>query len=133
MKKLVTILVLVLAFTLTTQAQRNGKNNNNVETILAKMTTDLDLTEEQVSKIKPLLVAQNEEKKLMDEARKEQRESGERPSKEEREMMRKNMAAKEADFTDKLSSILDEKQLEKYKVLAKELNKNRRGGGQRRN
>lgn len=132
MKKIVTILVLVFAFTLTTEAQRNEKNNN-VETMLAKMTTDLELTEQQQNKIKPLLVAQSEERKLMAKTRKEQRDSGERPSKEEREMMRKDRAAKEANFISKLSSILDEKQLEKYKALAEELKKNRRGGGQRRN
>ena len=56
--------------------------------MLAKITTDLSLTEDQQLKIKPLLVEQVAENKAMEEARKAQRESGARPSEGDREKMR---------------------------------------------
>ncbi|WP_405608945.1 hypothetical protein [Polaribacter sp. Asnod1-A03] len=135
MKKITTILVLVFAFTLTTQAQkREGKREgNNIENMLKKWTTDLNLTEEQQDKIKPLLVAQIEERKNAQDLRKSQQNSDERPSRDDREKMRAEREAKEAAFTDKLATILDKDQLEKYKSIAEEQKKNRRGGGQRRN
>jgi len=134
MKKTITILVLVLAFTLTTQAQkREGKRGaDNIENMLTKWTTDLSLTEEQQTQIKPLLVAKIEENKKLQESRKEQQDSGERPTREDREKMRAESDAKEAAFTDKLATILDKEQLEKYKEIAEKQKSNQRGGGQRR-
>ncbi|MCG1036228.1 hypothetical protein [Polaribacter sargassicola] len=134
MKKTISILVLVFAFTLTTQAQkREGKRDgDNIENMLKKWTKDLSLTEEQQNKIKPLLVEQIEERKNMQNLRKEQQDSGERPTREDREKMRADREAKAAAFTDKLAEFLDKEQLEKYTEIAEKQKNNQRGGRQRR-
>jgi uncharacterized membrane protein len=119
MKKIVTILVLVFAFTFTTQAQkRRGKPS--AEKMLTKMTKDLNLTEAQQSKIKPLLEEQFAERALMNEQRKAIKESGQKPSKEEHKLQRDNRTAKETALNTKFANILDTEQLAKYKAMAKE-------------
>lgn len=119
MKKIVTILVLVFAFTLTTQAQKKG-GKNKAEKILKKMTADLDLTDEQQTAIKPLLISQIADRKVMNEKRKAMKASGEKPSKEDRKKMRGERVAKETAMSSKMSQILNKDQFEKFEMMAKE-------------
>ena len=125
MKKLVTILVLVFAFTLTTEAQKKG-GKNQVDKMLLKMTTDLSLTTAQQNDIKPLLEAQIADRKMMADKRKEQQNSGEKPSKEARKKMKEDRMAKESAMDAKMASILDASQLEKYNLQKEEM-KNKKG------
>ena len=64
MKKIVSLLILVVAFTFTAQAQKKG-GKQSVEKVLKRLTTALDLTDDQQQKIKPLLISQIEDRKLM--------------------------------------------------------------------
>jgi hypothetical protein len=119
MKKIATILVLVFAFTLTAQAQKKG-GKNKAEKMLKKMTADLSLTEEQQNKIKPLLVAQIADRKLMSENRKARKESGKKPSKKERKKMRKERMEKETAMNSEMENILNDTQFAKFEMMAKE-------------
>lgn len=122
MKKIITILVLVFAFTVTVQAQKK-EGKAPVEKMLAKLTTDLDLTDAQQKDIKPLLEAQMAERKIMADKRKALQESGEKPTKEERTKMQEARAASEAAMDAKMESILDATQLEKYKLQKEAMKK----------
>jgi protein CpxP len=128
MKKLVTILV--FAFTLTTGAQKKG-GKNQVDKMLLKMTINLSLTTAQQNDIKPLLEAQIAEIKMMADKRKEQENSGEKPSKKARKKMKEDRKAKESAMDAKMASILDASQLEKYKLQKEEM-KNKKGMNSRR-
>lgn len=118
MRNIITILVLVFAFTLNTQAQKKG-GKASVEKMLQKMTKSLNLTEAQQSKIKPLLVAQLAERKAMNEKRKALKESGQKPSKEVRQKIRSERLANETEMNTKMAAILDAEQLVKFKSIAK--------------
>lgn len=132
MKKIVTILVLVFAFTLTAQAQKKG-GKPSADKMLKKITKELSLTEEQQSKIKPLLVEQIAERKVMIEKRKATKESGLKPSKEERKLERKNRMAKETALNTKMASILNKEQLLKFEAIVKEKKENAKNKGKKKN
>jgi short subunit dehydrogenase-like uncharacterized protein len=119
MKKTGSILLLILAFTFTTQAQKKG-GKLKVEQMLKEMTIALNLTEEQENKIKPLLIAQIADRKLLSQKRKELKESGEKPSKEDRKKMKEERMAKETALNSKMSSILNKEQFARFEIIAKE-------------
>ena len=119
MKKIVTIIFLVFAFTFTAQAQKRG-GKPSAEKMLTKMTKELNLTETQQSKIKPLLEAQIADRMAMNEKRKASKDSGQKPSKEERKQQRKVRMEKEAAFNTEMASILDKEQLVKFEEITKE-------------
>lgn len=119
MKKIVTILVLVFAFTFTAQAQKKG-GKPSAEKMLKKMTKDLNLTEAQQSKIKPLLANQLAEREAAMAKRKALKESGEKPSKEARQLERKDKIAKETAFNKQMANILDEEQFSQFEAMANE-------------
>jgi hypothetical protein len=118
MKKIIGILVLVLAFTLTTQGQKKG-GKLQVDKVLKRLTADLNLTADQQKQIKPLLEAQIADRKAMTDLRKMQGESGAKPSKEDRKKMREDRVAKETAMNTKMASILDKEQLVKYQEISK--------------
>jgi len=117
MKKIASILILVFAFTFTTQAQKKDKKPS-VEKMLVKMTKDLDLTLEQQNKVKPLLEAEMADAKVMMEKRKELKESGEKPSKDEVKKMRADRIEKETAMNAKMEAILTADQFTKFKKMA---------------
>lgn len=128
MKKTITLLVLVFAITLTTQAQKKEKKSP-ANKMLATMTTELGLTEAQQNKIQPLLVAQMADRKAQMEKRKALKEAGEQPSKEAMKSMRKERADKEAEMERKMKDILTEAQFTKFKEMVK----NKRGKKKKNN
>ena len=119
MKKIISILVLVIAFTFTAQAQKKG-GKPKAEKMLKKLTADLNLTQDQQNKIKPLLVAQIADRKLMSENRKAMKASGEKPSKKERKKMRAEREAKETAMNSEMANILNKEQFAKFELMAKE-------------
>ena len=126
MKKITAILVFVFAFTIITNAQQQKRGKLSADNIMNKMTKDLALNLDQQSQIKPLIEKEFKERKEMSEKRKEMRESGERPSKVQREKMRELRVAKEKEMNDTMKSILTEDQFLKYQQLKKE-QKEKRG------
>ena len=105
MKKIVTLLVLAVGFTLTTQAQKGKRNNlekltvkQQTELAVKKMTLKLDLTSSQQRQIRPLLADRIAKRKVMHEKRKAMKESAK---------MRKELSATER--FEKKSQLLDRK------------------------
>ena len=126
MKKIITVLVLTIAFSFTSQAQKKG-GKNPVERMLKKMTTDLSLSDAQQKEIEPLLIAQMEESKQVKENREAIKNSGIKPTKEAREKMKEERETKEAAMNTKMSQILDKEQFTKFKMMEKEKKENVKG------
>ena len=119
MKKIITVLVLTITFSFTSQAQKKG-GKNPVDRILKKMTTDLNLSDAQQKEIEPLLIAQMDDRKQLAENREAIKNSGIKPTKEARSKMREENETKEAAMNTKMSQILDKEQFEKFQKMAKE-------------
>jgi len=132
MKKIITVLVLTIAFSFSTQAQKKG-GKNPVEKMLKKMTTDLSLSDKQQKEIEPLLFAQIEDRKQMAENRKALKNSGSKPTKEARIKMREERKTKEAEMNEKMAQILDKEQFEKFRKMANERKENASGKNKKRN
>ena len=114
------IVALVLAFTSVSFAQNKEMKREKhtpeeqVEMQLKKLTSELDLTSDQQSKIKPILMEQaqkREEKKAGMMAR---RESGEKLTMEEKSEMREKMMEEKSEMKEKLKTILSPEQMEKW-------------------
>lgn len=128
MKKIITVLVLALGFTLTTHAQK-GKHHNleqfttaqQTELTVKKMTLKLDLTTTQQGQIKPLLADKIAKRKVMHQKRKAMKEAGKKKGKLsanerfDREM--KMLDAKIA-FKANMKRILNEKQYERFEKMS---------------
>jgi hypothetical protein len=118
MKKTVSIMLLVLSFTLTAQAQKKS-GKLKVQETLKQMTTDLNLTEKQQNKLKPLLIDKMADKELLAKKKKALKASSGKPSKEESRKMKGEKAAKKATRNSKIANILNKEQFEKFEIMAK--------------
>ncbi|WP_435414658.1 hypothetical protein [Polaribacter aestuariivivens] len=128
MKKIISIFVILLTVTFSAQAQKQNKKGTpekQVQRTLKKLTADLNLSDVQQNEIKPLLVAQIEDRNEMMMKRKELKDADKKPSKEERKMMRKMRDEKEAAMDKKMKSILTNEQYLKFEEIKKE-QKNKR-------
>ena len=131
MKKTASLILLICAFTLSVNAQKKG-NKNNPERVLKKMTSDLNLTEVQQEKIKPLLISQAEDRKFMQQEREKLKNEGVKPSKKDRKKTRDNRIAKEELMASNMQLILDKNQFEKYQDLQEEMKDKRKGRDNKR-
>ncbi|WP_299056972.1 Spy/CpxP family protein refolding chaperone [uncultured Polaribacter sp.] len=129
MKKLVSILSLVLAITFGVQAQekKDGKRvklSEEQQTNLAikKMTLALDLSEKQQAEIKPILMAKAAERKSMMEQRKADREAKKRPTDSEVYKKRMSHLDNQIAMKKKMKSILNKEQFEKFEKMQKRRN-----------
>ena len=120
MKKIVSILVIIFAFSLTSQAQKKGVQER-AKKIMVKMTKDLNLTEAQAEKMLPIIISQMEDRKKMRELRKKNENSGNKPSKEERKQMRDERNQKQKAIDKQVANILDKAQMERYKEMQKKM------------
>ncbi|MDC0177505.1 hypothetical protein OAJ14_05075 [Polaribacter sp.] len=126
MKKVITLLVLVFAFALSTQgqkkkAQRASKLTIEQQTTLAvkKMTLALDLSEKQQNEIKPILMAKMTEHKMAVERRKADKEPKKRPSTDEIYAMKSKQLDGMILMKNKMKNILDKKQYEQFEKMQK--------------
>ncbi|ARV16265.1 hypothetical protein [Polaribacter sp. SA4-12] len=126
MKKIVSILVLVIAVTFTTQAQKKrGERGSNLtaeqHTTLAvkKMTLALDLSAKQQREIKPLLMAKMAERKASMEKRKEARKNKERPTAGEMFAMKNKQLDTQIAMKNRMKEILNKDQFEKFEKMQK--------------
>lgn len=126
MKKIASILVLVFAFTLTTQGQKKRKDKRpqlsieqHTELAVKKMTLALDLSNAQQSKIKPLIKAQAEEKKAAMQKRKEARENKKKPTADEMFAMKSKLLDGQIAFKKGMKNILNKEQFEKFEKMTK--------------
>lgn len=126
MKKLASIILLVFAFSLTTQAQKKGNRENakmtteqHINLAVKKMTLALDLSEKQQNQITPLIKAQAEERKAAMEKRMELREEKKRPTADEMYAMQSKRLDNQIAFKNRMKNILDKNQFEKFEKIAK--------------
>jgi len=126
MKKVITLFVLVFAFTFSTQGQnkkakRASKLTIEQQTTLAvkKMTLALDLSEKQQNDIKPILMAKITEKKMAIKKRKAAKKTKERPSADEIYEMKIKQLDGLILIKSKMKNILDEKQYERFEEMQK--------------
>jgi hypothetical protein len=133
MKKLASILVLVLAVTFSTQAQKKRgetrekgpKLSTEQQATLAvkKMTLALDLSEKQQNEIKPILRVKIEERKAAMEKRKANKGNKERPTADEVFAMQNKRLDHQIYIKNKMKDILDNDQFDKYEKMQKGRNK----------
>ncbi len=126
MKKLASILALVLAFTVSTQAQK-GKTDKRArltteqqtELTVKKMTLALDLSRKQQSQIKPLISNQIAERKANMEKRKEARKDKKRPTSDEIFAMQNKRLDAQIAMRNSMKDILNDEQFEKFEKMHK--------------
>jgi protein CpxP len=132
MKKIASILILVFAFTVTTQAQKKRGDRENrgdknpkltVEQFsnlaVKKMTLALDLTDKQQGQIKPLISAQVAAKKAAMQSRKESKDANKKPSADEIYAMKSKQLDNQIAFKNKMKEILNKDQFEKFEKMKK--------------
>ncbi len=127
MKKIASILILVFAFTLTTQAQKRGKRMQKEQmtveqqTILEvkKMTLALELSDAQQRKIQPLVAAKVSDRRAQFERMKKLREEKKMPTADERFKNQNERLDKEIAYQKEMKSILNKDQYEKFQKIAK--------------
>ena len=126
MRKIASILVLVFAFTLTTQGQKNRKDKKpelsieqHADLAVKKMTLALDLSEKQQNQIKPLLNAQAAEKKAAMQKRKEYKDNKKKPTSDEVFAMRTKQLDSKIAFKNRIKNILNKEQFEKFEKMSK--------------
>ncbi|QXP72643.1 hypothetical protein H0I31_02780 [Tenacibaculum sp. AHE15PA] len=128
MKKLVTVLVLAIGFTLTTQAQKGKRNNLEMLTVeqqtelaVKKMTLKLDLTTSQQRDITPLLTDKFIKRKEMHQKRKAMKESGEKRAKlsaDDRFNKKSNALDAQITFKAEMKRILNKQQYERFEKMS---------------
>lgn len=127
MKKIASILILVFAFTLTTQAQKRGKRMQKEQMTVAqqatlavkKMTLALELSEAQQRKVTPLISAQITDRRAQFEKMKKFKESKKKPTADERFQHQNERLDKQIAFQKQMKSILNKDQFEKFQKMAK--------------
>lgn len=126
MKNLATLLVLVFAFTLTTNAQKKRKEKRPKLTVeqhtdlaLKKMTLALDLSEKQQNQIEPLVKAQATKRKAMMEKRMEMRKNNTKPTADEIYKMQAERLDDQIAMKNRMKNILNKEQFEKFEKMAR--------------
>lgn len=126
MKKLVKIIVLVFAFTLTVQAQKKKGNKGSKLTIeqqttlaVKKMTLALDLSDKQQQQIKPIVMAKMTDRKDFIEKRKASKENNEKPTSDEIFAIKNKQLDHQIVMKNSIKNILNEEQFEKFEKMHK--------------
>ncbi|WP_047788535.1 hypothetical protein [Tenacibaculum mesophilum] len=125
MKKALTLLILAVGFTVTTQAQKRDKTKHEKLTVeqktelaVKKMTLQLDLTESQQKQVKPLVADQISERQEMWAKRKAMKKSGTKPTADQKYAMKSKMLDKQIAYKTEMKRILNEQQYERYEKMA---------------
>ena len=126
MRKLASILVLVLAVTFSAQAQnkrmkRGLKMSPEQQTTLAvkKMTLALNLDDKQQRAITSLISQKIENRKSDMEARKAMRKANKKPTTDQIFAMKNKQLDAQIAMKNKMKEILDKEQFEKFEKMAK--------------
>ncbi len=126
MNKLASILVLVFAFTITTQAQKKDKRMRmekfsiKQQTALAvkKMTLDLELTDAQQRKIRPLITQQIKDRNRYYEQMKKSKKTDKKPSTEELFNLKIEQLDQKIAHKKEMKSVLNKEQFDKFEKMA---------------
>lgn len=129
MKKIVSILILVVAFTFNAQAQRKHKkgkfekltSEQKATLSVKKMALALDLSDAQQRQIKPLLKQQIAERKAAHEKMKAAKKAGKKPTADQRFKMQNARLDKQLAFQNSMKKILNDEQFEKFKKIKRHM------------
>ena len=139
MKKIASILVVAIAFTFTTQAQKGPKkmkeSDFSVEqqTTLAvkKLTLALDLSDAQQRQIKPVIAEKIADKKANFQNRKEGKKDRKKLSADERYAKQNQRLDKEIAMQNKMKRILNDEQYSIFKKMKKNRGKDKMKKGKK--
>lgn len=118
MKRVFLAILLVVGITTIAQ-ERKMKDNDltpeeRVELQVKKMTLDLDLSAKQQNEIKTILLENAKLRETKIAEMKKRKESGEKPSKEERLKMENERLDNQIEMKKKMKAILSEEQMKKW-------------------
>jgi hypothetical protein len=126
MKKIASILILVFAFSLTTQAQKNNKEKRpqlsieqQTELAVKQMTLALDLSAKQQKQIMPLMKAQAARKKEAIDKKKQMKKRNSEPSADEIFTLKSKILDHKIAMKNGMKDILNKDQFEKFEKIAK--------------
>lgn len=126
MKKLASILVLVLAVTFSTQAQKKRDHKRPEFTIeqqadlsVKKMTLALDLSNKQQNQIKPLIIAKMTERKAFVTKRKEAKKEDKKPTSDQMYAIKSKMLDNQIAMKNSMKEILNKEQFDKFEKMHK--------------
>lgn len=137
MKKIIIVLVAV-AFSVSVSAQKRKRGNDftlaqKTELALKKMTLQLDLSERQQNKIRPLLTEKITDRETHKKHRKAKGEERQKLSSDERYNREVARLDKMIAFKANMRDILDDKQYERFeKIAARKKHKMKKRGKHRR-
>ena len=124
MKKFITLVVLITGVIFSTQAQKKKKDHKEKFTVaqqtelaVKKMTLQLDLSQDQQAKIKPILAEKYAFKKQLHEQRKKARENNEKPSLNEQFDTKNKMLDQKIAFKKEMKRILNNQQYERFEKM----------------
>lgn len=125
MKKFITMIVLALGITLTTQAQQKGKDQKEQFTPeqkttlkVKKMTLKLDLTDNQVKQVTPIVRKQVEAHNKMREQRKGAKKGDHKMTADERFAKANKKLDRQIAVKKEMKKILNEEQYKKFEKMA---------------
>jgi len=126
MKNLLSIVVLVFAFTFTAQAQKKRGNMGSKLTIeqqttlaVKKMTLVLDLSDKQQEQIRPIIMSKIKNKNDFTEKRKAAKVNKQKPTSDEIFAIKIKQLDNQIMMKNSIKNILNEKQFEKFEKMHK--------------
>jgi protein CpxP len=126
MKNLLSIVVLVFAFTFTAQAQKKRGNMGSKLTIeqqttlaVKKMTLVLDLSDKQQEQIKPIIMSKIKNKNDFTEKRKAAKVNKQKPTSDEIFAIKIKQLDNQIMMKNSIKNILNEKQFDKFEKMHK--------------
>jgi len=126
MKNLLSIVVLVFAFTFTAQAQKKRGNMGSKLTIeqqttlaVKKMTLVLDLSDKQQEQIRPIIMSKIKNKNDFTEKRKAAKVNKQKPTSDEIFAIKIKQLDNQIMMKNSIKNILNEKQFDKFEKMHK--------------
>lgn len=126
MKNLASVLLVLFAFTLTTNAQRKNRKERpqftveqQTELAVKKMTLHLDLSAKQQNQLKPIIASKMADRNAFIEKRKEARKEKKRPTSDEIYAMQSKKLDNEIAMKNTMKDILNKEQFEKFEKMQK--------------
>lgn len=141
MKKIASLLILVFAFSLTTLAQKKRKRmpkekltvEQQVNLAVKKMALELELSDAQQRKLKPIISKQISERRAQGDKMRKAREEKKKLEATERYERANEMLDKKLAFQKEMKSLLNEEQFKKFKETTKKREMRRKKGMKMKN
>ena len=132
MKKVVTVVMMLIGISLFAQEPQEGKKpkfttEQQANIRLKKLTLDLDLSDAQARQLQPIVLEQAKKRSAMQASRKAMKAKGEKPSADQRYEMIMAHLDEQIALNKRVKKILNEQQYEQWKKMQKRKGKHHRG------